>query len=127
MHYICECIECKATWASGLDRTMYTHYSVGARSQNQVNPMQEQKTERIDIRTSFTAKAVLQQAASSVNKTVSEFLLDTGLSAASEVLADRRVFALNDEQWDQFQEVLDADPKDKPALKKLLSDRSVFD
>ncbi len=127
MHYICEGIECKATWTSGLDRTMYTHYSVGVRFQIQVNPMQEQKTERIDIRTSFTARAVLQQAASSVNKTVSEFLLDTGLSAASEVLADRRVFALNDEQWNQFQEVLDTDPKDKPALKKLLSDRSVFD
>ena len=106
---------------------MYTHYSVGVKLQIQVNPMQEQKTERIDIRTSFTAKAVLQQAASSVNKTVSEFLLDTGLSAASEVLADRRVFALNDEQWNQFQEVLDADPKDKPALKKLLADRGVFD
>ncbi len=89
--------------------------------------MQEQKTERIDIRASLTAKAVLQQAASSVNKTVSEFLLDTGLSAASEVLADRRVFALNDEQWNQFQKALDADPKDKPALEKLLSDRSVFD
>ena len=89
--------------------------------------MQEQKTERIDIRTSLTAKAVLQQAASSVNKTVSEFLLDTGLSAASEVLADRRVFALKDEQWNQFQEALDADPKDKPALEKLLSERGVFD
>ncbi len=91
------------------------------------NVMQEQKTEHIDIRTSLTAKAVLQQAASSVNKTVSEFLLDTGLSAASEVLTDRRVFALNDEQWNRFQEALDTDPKDKPALKKLLSERSVFD
>ena len=88
--------------------------------------MQEQKTERINIRTSFTAKAGLQQAASSVNKTVSEFLLDAGLSAASEVLADRRVFVLNDEQWDEFQKVLDADPKDNPALEKLLSDRGVF-
>lgn len=37
--------------------------------------MQEQKTERIDISTSATAKAVLQLAASSVNKSVSEFLL----------------------------------------------------
>ncbi len=89
--------------------------------------MQEQKTERIDIRTSSTAKAVLQQAAASVNKSVSEFLLDTGLSAASKALADRKVFALKDEQWNQFQELLDADPKDKPALKKLLADPGAFD
>ena len=89
--------------------------------------MQQQKTERIDIRTSATAKAVLQQAAASVNKTVSEFLLDTGLSAASEALADRRLFVLNDEQWEQFQLALDSDPKDKPALKRLLTTPSVFD
>lgn len=89
--------------------------------------MQEQKTERIDIRTSATSKAVLQQAASSMNKTVSEFLLDIGLSAASEALADRRVFALNDDQWNRFEKALDADPRDKPALKKLLLEPSVFD
>lgn len=89
--------------------------------------MQKLKTERIDIRTSVSVKAVLQQAAASVNKSVSEFLLDSGLSAASETLADRKLFALNTEQWQQFQLALDADPKDKPALKRLLNEHSVFD
>ena len=89
--------------------------------------MQRSKKERIDIRTSGTVKAVLQQAAASVNKSVSEFLLDSGLSAASETLTDRKLFALNDEQWLQFQAVLDADPKDKPSLKRLLSEPSAFD
>lgn len=55
--------------------------------------MQEQKTERIDIRTTPTAKAILQQATASVHKSVSEFLLDIGLSTASETLADRKLFA----------------------------------
>ncbi len=87
----------------------------------------QQKTERIDIRTSATAKAVLQQAAAAVNKTVSEFLLDTGLSAASEALVDRKLFMLDDEQWERFQRALDADPQDKPALKRLLTTPSVFD
>jgi len=89
--------------------------------------MQRSKTERIDIRTSVSVKAVLQQAAASVNKSVSEFLLDSGLSAASETLADRKLFALSDAQWQQFQSLLDADPKDKPALKRLLSEPGVFD
>jgi uncharacterized protein (DUF1778 family) len=89
--------------------------------------MQKSKTERIDIRTSANVKAVLQQAAAATNKTVSEFLLDSGLTAASETLADRRLFALNDEQWNAFQAALDASPKEKPALKALLSKPSVFD
>ena len=89
--------------------------------------MLNQKTERIDIRTSSSAKAVLQQAASAVNKSVSEFLLDSGLSAASEALLDRRLFVLDDNQWDQFQNALDTRPGDKPALKKLLSEPGVFD
>ena len=89
--------------------------------------MQEQKTERIDIRTTPTAKAILQQAASSAHKSVSEFLLDIGLSTASETLADRKLFALNDEQWRQFQEALDAPSKERPGLKKLLTEPGVFD
>ncbi len=89
--------------------------------------MQNQKTERIDIRTSVAAKAILQQAAAAVHKTVSEYLLDTGLTAASETLADRKLFALNDEQWKLFQQVLDSPPKERPTLKQLLTERSVFD
>ena len=89
--------------------------------------VQEQKTERLDIRTTATAKAILQQAASSVHKSVSEFLLDIGLSQAAETLADRKLFALNDEQWEEFQQALDSPPKDRPALKKLLNEPGVFD
>lgn len=89
--------------------------------------MQKTKTERIDIRTNASVKAMLQQAAAATNKTVSEFLLDSGLTAASETLADRRLFALDDAEWEAFQAALDASPQDKPALKELLSSPSVFD
>lgn len=89
--------------------------------------MQEQKTERIDIRTTPTAKAILQQAASSVHKSVSEFLLDIGLSTASETLADRKLFALSDEQWREFQRALDHPEKERLRLKKLLNAPGIFD
>jgi uncharacterized protein (DUF1778 family) len=89
--------------------------------------MQEQKTERIDIRTTPTAKAILQQAASSVHKSVSEFLLDIGLSTASETLADRKLFALSDKQWQQFQQALDQPSKERSKLKNLLTEPGVFD
>lgn len=89
--------------------------------------MQEQKTERIDIRTTPTAKAILQQAASSVHKSVSEYLLDIALSTASETLADRKLFALSDEQWREFQQALDHPEKERPRLIKLLTAPGVFD
>lgn len=90
-------------------------------------PSQEQKSERIDIRTTPTAKAILQQAAASMHKSVSEFLLDSGLSKATETLADQRLFALNDKQWETFKKALDAPPEERPELKKLLQTPSVFD
>jgi len=87
----------------------------------------ERRSERIDIRTSRTVKKLLQQTASSAHKNVSEFLLEHGLTAAKETLADRRLFLLNDEQWKAFQTALDRPSMDKPLLEKLLSEPSVFD
>ncbi len=89
--------------------------------------IQEQKTERIDIRTTATAKAILQQAAASAHKSVSEFLLDIGLRNAAETLTDRKLFALNDEQWQSFQQALDSPPKEYSKLKKLLNEDGFFD
>lgn len=40
---------------------------------------------------------------------------------------DRRVFVLNEKQWEAFQAVLDRPVKDKPRLKKLLTEPGVFD
>lgn len=87
----------------------------------------EPKSERIDIRTTTTAKRALQDAAAISSKTVSEFLLDSALSKAAEVLADRRLFLLNDEQWEAFMTALDAPPKPMPCLERLLKEPSVLE
>ena len=83
--------------------------------------MAEAKTERIDIRTTATVKETLQQAASAAHKNVSEFLLDAAMTMAEETLADRRVFELDDEQWQAFQEALDRPVRHKPRLAELLT------
>lgn len=85
------------------------------------------KSERIDIRTSVTVKSLLQQAAETNHKSVSEFLLEHGLIAASETLASRKIFALDDKQWRKFQDTLDQPTQHKPRLKKLLSQPGIFD
>ena len=85
------------------------------------------KTERIDVRTTTEAKDLLQRAASAAHKNVSEFLLDAGLTAAAETLADRRVFVLDDAKWRAFQAALDRPVRKKPRLAKLLSEPSVLE
>jgi uncharacterized protein (DUF1778 family) len=87
----------------------------------------EPKSERIDIRTTPRVKRALQDAASVTSKTVSEFLLDSALTRAAEVLADRRLFLLDDDQWEEFMTALDAPPPPMPRLEKLLREPSVLE
>lgn len=78
------------------------------------------KTDRIDVRTSAAVKQLLQEAARASHKNVSEFLLDAGITAATQTLAERRQFVLDDAQWEAFQEALDRPVQAKPRLKNLL-------
>lgn len=87
----------------------------------------EQRSERIDIRTTPGVKRLLQDAATTAHKTVSEFLLDSALTKAAEVMADRRLFTLNDEQWAAFMAALDAPPKPMPRLERLLTEPSALE
>lgn len=66
------------------------------------------KTERIDVRASMPVKQLLQEAARSCHKNVSEFLLDAGVTAAEQPLADRRRFVLDEAQWQAFQQSLES-------------------
>ena len=85
-----------------------------------MNELAEPRSERIDLRMTPAAKRTLQQAATVTNKTLTEFLLDTGLNAAFDALADRRVFQLDAKRWNEFMTALSKPPKDNPRLRKLL-------
>ena len=87
----------------------------------------EARSERIEVHTTPSAKALLQRAASASHKNVTEFLLDAGLSAAEHTLANRRLFRLGDEQWEAFQDLLDRPLSAKPRLAKLMADKSVLE
>ena len=85
------------------------------------------KSERIDVRASSVVKQLLQEAAQTTHKSVSEFLLDAGIAAAQETLAARTHFELDDAQWAAFQEALDRPVQSKPCLQKLLTTPSVLE
>lgn len=78
------------------------------------------KTQRVDLRISPAAKEMIQAAAQAQDKTVSEFLLDSGLTSAAETLADRRLFILSDDRWQEFQAALDAPPRSRSRLARLM-------
>lgn len=80
------------------------------------------KTERIDVRASSSVKLLLQEAARACHKNVSEFLLDAGVLAANQALADRRHFVLDESQWQAFEQARDRPVQAKPRLKQLLSE-----
>lgn len=88
---------------------------------------QTNRTEKLDLRLSKSAKRTLQAAAAAVRKSVSEFVLETALSEAEERLADRTVFTLDAKRWEEFVAALDAPPRRHPRLERLFREPSVFD
>jgi uncharacterized protein (DUF1778 family) len=80
----------------------------------------ESRSERVDLRMTPGAKRTLMQAATAANKTLTEFLLDSGLHAAVETLTDRRTFVLDDTSWLAFMAELARPPADNPRLRELL-------
>lgn len=85
------------------------------------------KSARIDLRLTPAAKSLLEQAAAARHKTISEFVLDHAVTAAEETLADRRHWVLNDEQWAEFNRLLDATPEDNPGLQRLKGHKAPWD
>ena len=73
------------------------------------------------------AKQTLQRAAAITNKSLSEFLLDTGLNAALDTLADRRVFRLDEKRWDAFMAALAAPPQNNAKLRSLLTRKPIWE
>jgi len=85
------------------------------------------KSERIDVRATPPVKQLLQEAARAAHKNVSEFLLDAGIVAANQMLADRQRFELPPEQWTAFQAALDGPVTAKPKLAQLLQTPGLLD
>lgn len=92
-----------------------------------MSPTTQTKTERIDVRLSPSSKALLQEAAKASHKNVSEFILEAGIVAANQALAERRLFLLDEAWWNEFQEILDRPVQKKPRLSKLLNEPGVLD
>jgi uncharacterized protein (DUF1778 family) len=85
------------------------------------------KAARLQVRVSGKEKATLERAAAASKQSSSEFIRGAALHHAEHVLADRRHFMLDAEQWERFESALDREPVTKDNLKRLLQTPSVLD
>lgn len=90
-------------------------------------PPAQARSEKLDLRLTLSAKRLLQCAAESSGRSVSDFVLQSALARAEETLPDRQRFGLNAEAWQSFQAALDAPTQPAPRLQRLLNTPGVFE
>lgn len=78
-------------------------------------------TASINLRISDAEKALIDQAAQSMGKSRTAFILENTLRVAEEVILDRTRFTLDSEQWAQLNAALDTPPSENQVrgLSKL--------
>ena len=79
------------------------------------------RTQRIDLRATPRQEALIQQAASQTDCSVSEFILSSATLEAERVLAGRRWFSVSSEQFDAIEAVLDAPLEETSRFARLLA------
>ena len=75
----------------------------------------------INLRIEAHTRQLIDDAASVLGKTRTEFMIDSARRQAIDVLLDQRLFALDDERYDALVRVLDNPPAPGPKLRALLS------
>jgi uncharacterized protein (DUF1778 family) len=86
------------------------------------------KETRISVRVKPSQKALISRAARLQQTTLTDFVLDTALHAASQLLAEEKHFELTPAQFKRFCRALDAPPaKNLKAMRRLLNEPSVLD
>lgn len=90
-------------------------------------PATSTRSEKLDLRLTAAAKQALTAAAAADRRSVSEFVLDSALARAEEMLAHRRHFGLTAKKWQAFMAALDAEPRTLPRVDALFSRPSLFE
>ncbi|MBA3279501.1 MAG: DUF1778 domain-containing protein [Geodermatophilaceae bacterium] len=81
---------------------------------------------RINVRASARQEQIIKAAAAASDKTVTDFVLGTVVAHAERVLADRRFFFADDEQWAAVDLLLTELVPSTPKLAALLSTPDFF-
>ena len=79
------------------------------------------KDARIEFKTSKDIKLLLQEVANSLGMDLSNFLISTAVQRAKEIQKEERVLMLSNQEWKNFQEIINTPQKPTDELKELMS------
>lgn len=89
--------------------------------------IQSSKDARIDLRVNLTQKTLLERAAASQGKKLSDFVISAATEAAQLALADQNRFTLPEDKMAVFLASLEEEPREIPGLRDLFARKSVFE
>ena len=87
----------------------------------------ETREASINIRALRAQRDLIDKAAAIRHKTRSDFIFEASCQEAENVLLDRRLFYLKDEDYDAFEAALQTPVSENPALRRLLSERAPWE
>ncbi len=79
------------------------------------------------MRVADDVDGIVRLAAQQADQPLTDFVVQAARVVAEDALADRRVFRLDEREWDDFVEVLDRPARPISELARLLTSPSVFD
>lgn len=88
--------------------------------------MPDKRTERIALRATEADKSLIYRAAEACDLNVSEYAVSRLVADARRVLADRRVFRLDDAAWAEWEAINDRPARDLPGLRAFMARPSAF-
>jgi len=89
------------------------------RNYNVVTGVKDVPSQTITLRISKTDKALIDRAAKSLEKSRTEFMIESAKRAADDAILDRRHFFVDEAQYDAFVRALDKAPTTSETLRKL--------
>lgn len=80
----------------------------------------------INLRIDAYSRQLIDEAASKLGKTRTEFMLESARNSAVDVILDQRLFSLDDKNYQAFAAALENPPAAGPKLKALMRRQPVW-
>ena len=84
------------------------------------------KTRRWSLRVTPAQDMLVRRVLEATGMSLNEYVVGCAVTAAADHLADRRVFTVSPQVWEELQEILDRPPEPKTRIAALLDDPSVL-
>ncbi|KGT87127.1 hypothetical protein NG99_24070 [Erwinia typographi] len=86
----------------------------------QISTRKPTRDKQINVRATDEERAVIDYAASLVNKNRTDFIIEKAVHEAQNIILDQRVFVLDDERYQAFIEQLESPVKNVEGRQRLM-------